>query len=326
MRNACLSTPVLFLIFNRPDQTRRTLESIRAAKPKQLFVVADGPRARVDGEKELCERTRSIIKSVDWDCDLKVLYRTENLGCRKGLSSAITWFFENVEEGIILEDDCLAQLEFYQFCEELLEKYRDVSEIAMIGGSCFLPEASQGELKYYFSKCPKAWGWATWRKAWNNYDDAMSGLPELISSGEWRGIAEDLDVSYFWIRCFCQAPRLDTWAYRWNYSMLKNNKLVINPGVNLIENIGFGEGATHTITGESPKVVPAAARSILSLPEPASVVPHLHYDQLVFNHYYDVKFRSRTNFFLRWRKKMRRRYKTRKLMRDLLKNPEPSRS
>ena len=133
------NTPILFLIFNRPDTTKVVFERIREIKPSRLYVAADAPRQGKDKEAELCRQSRSIIDSVDWPCEVKTLFREENLGCKKAISSAITWFFEQEEYGVILEDDCLPDLSFFRFCEELLIKYKDDERIGHIGGNCFLP-------------------------------------------------------------------------------------------------------------------------------------------------------------------------------------------
>jgi len=118
-------SPVLFLIFNRPDTTTRVFEAIRAARPERLYVAADGPRMTREGEAERCAEARRIATAVDWPCEVKTLFRETNLGCRAAVSGAITWFFEHEEEGIILEDDCLPDPSFFPYCTELLAHYRD---------------------------------------------------------------------------------------------------------------------------------------------------------------------------------------------------------
>lgn len=144
------STPILFLIFNRPDTTRIVFNRIREIRPSKLYVAADAPRTNKLGEPELCMETRAIIKDIDWPCELKTLFRNENLGCKLSVSGALDWFFENEECGIILEDDCLPDLTFFSFCKELLERYKDDDRIGHIGGNCFLPGQIAKELSYDF--------------------------------------------------------------------------------------------------------------------------------------------------------------------------------
>lgn len=174
-----LNVPVLLLIFNRPDTTQRVFHEIRGASPLQLFISADGPRENKPGEFEKCQITRDIVRQVDWDCEVYTNFRDKNLGCKIAVSSAIDWFFENVEEGIILEDDCLPSFSFFRFCEELLEKYRDDERIMQIGGTNLLSEWQRSDDSYYFSKYGAIWGWATWRRAWQYYDVNMKLWPEV---------------------------------------------------------------------------------------------------------------------------------------------------
>ena len=161
-----ISTPVLFLIFNRPELTEKVFQKIQDAQPKYLFVAADGPRDNKYGEKDLCEKTRAVVlENITWECEVKTLFRTENLGCRTAVSSAINWFFENVEEGIILEDDTVPDNSFFSYCQALLEKYRNHEQIMMITGDNFQDGIKRGNGSYYFSRYVHIWGWASWRRA-----------------------------------------------------------------------------------------------------------------------------------------------------------------
>ena len=175
-----LKTPILFLIFNRLDTTRRVFEEIRKQKPRQLFVASDGPRVNKDGEREIVEKTRKLVlDNIDWECEVKTLFRGENLGCKIAVSSAIDWFFENIEEGIILEDDCLPAQSFFGYCEELLEKFREDGRISVISGDNFQFGWRNTSDSYYFSKNCHIWGWATWRRAWERYDVEMKTYPNF---------------------------------------------------------------------------------------------------------------------------------------------------
>ena len=239
-------TPILFLIFNRPETEKRVFEMIRKAKPKVLYVAADGPRKDIKGEKEKCNLARKIVdEGVDWDCKVHKLYRNKNLGCKMAVSGAIDWFFKNVEEGIILEDDCLPDITFFKFCSTLLEKYRDDERIFLISGDNN-QKCSFSKNSYYFSKYPHIWGWATWRSSWNKYKVNIYG---------WRS---DYDIVFdngtknseklFWSNYFDNVAdsAIDTWDYQVVYCSFVNKQLNIIPSVNLVENIGVGLMSTHT--------------------------------------------------------------------------------
>src|SRR6478736_1770065 len=181
MRNiAPFETPILFIVFNRPDTTRVVFEAIRKVKPKKLYIAADGIRSKVKSDEENCAKVRAIVNDVDWECDVKTLFHEENLNCGKAPSTAISWLFENEEEGIILEDDCLPSTSFFLFCEELLERYRYDSRVMHIGGNNFLNGwQKDNDYSYYFSRSGHIWGWATWRRAWNKFDFDISLYSKL---------------------------------------------------------------------------------------------------------------------------------------------------
>jgi hypothetical protein len=249
-----LKTPILFIIFNRPETTRVVFEAIRQAKPPKLFIAADGPRENKIGEKEKCDEVRKIVDKVDWECEVKTLFREKNLGCGKAPSEAITWFFENVEEGIILEDDCLPNLSFFRFCEELLEKYRSNEKIFMISGDNFLPKFLMTEDEYYLSRMTHIWGWATWRRAWKKYDFEMNDFPNFVKDKVIDKIWQDKKARKFWLEKLSEIKKdhFDLWDYQWTYCMWKNDSYSIAPNVNLISNIGFGGKATHTLNKNDP--------------------------------------------------------------------------
>jgi hypothetical protein len=245
-----MKAPVAFLIFNRPDCTARVFEAIRAARPPVLLVVADGPRPDHPGEAERCAATRRIVdEGVDWPCRILRNYADTNLGCRRRVSSGLTWVFEQVEEAIILEDDCLPHATFFGYCEELLTYYRTDTRVMAVCGSCFLEGKSDtSPSPYTFSRYCFIWGWATWRRAWSYYDVNMSAWPALRERGALSEVFEDRAVAAHWSRVFDQthAGEVDTWDHQWSLACLAQNGLSILPSVNLIDNIGFGADATHT--------------------------------------------------------------------------------
>lgn len=243
-----LETPVLLLIFNRADATRTLLDQVRRARPKRLFVSADGPRNDVPGDEEQCQAARDEIRGIDWDCDLQTRFLDQNVGLKIAVDTAIDWFFNHVTEGVILEDDCLPSQSFFWFCEELLRRYRNDERVMQISGSNFLLGRKEFDSSYYFSKLNDIWGWATWRRAWAMYDRDMTTFPQFKQQGRLADYLEDEDMrdwlmSYF-EDAYSSGIRGGIWSSRWAYAMCAQNALTIVPSVNLVENVGFlGDGA-----------------------------------------------------------------------------------
>lgn len=250
---ATYDIPVLFIIFNRFDLTQRVFNEIRKVEPSKLFVSGDGPREGVADDVILCNKTRDIIKQIDWDCEVFTNFRAENVGCKLGVSSAIDWFFENVEEGIILEDDCLPDPTFFSFCQQMLEKFRHDERIKMISGDNFQFGQVRGDGDYYFSRLPGIWGWATWKRAWKHFDLSMSSFSEFKKQNQIRNIFPERKTQEFWIYKYQQAvDKSQAWAFAWAYSILVENGLCICPNRNLVSNIGFGPQAVHAKNRNDP--------------------------------------------------------------------------
>ena len=246
-----LMTPVLFLIFSRPETTKKVFEAIRKAKPSRLYVAADGPRDGVSGEPLRCEQARKIATSVDWECEVHTLFRQENLGCGNGPSTAITWFFEHEAEGIILEDDCVPSPSFFRFCSEMLERYRDDYRIMHIAGTNL--EGSRRRNKQYsygFSRFTYCWGWATWRRAWKFHDFDMKRYREIADKKYLEGYYNSIYESDYFEYVFAKVhngDRRNIWDYQWQFACLINSGLVVVPVSNLVVNIGLGVLATNTL-------------------------------------------------------------------------------
>lgn len=241
-------SPILFLAFNRPDWTWQTFERIRRARPERLFIAADGPRKAVPTDADNCRRVINIVNDIDWDCEVRQCFQDRNLGCKQAVSSAIRWFFDEVEQGIIVEDDCVANDSFFSFCDAMLEHYRYDTRIMHVAGTNYQFGRRRGPTSYYFSRYPHIWGWGTWRRAWNLYDLEMSDYPQFKASGELAEVIRNPREQQFWLRPFdmCYENRIDTWDYQWTYALFKNRGLAVMPTVNLVSNIGFGSEATHT--------------------------------------------------------------------------------
>ncbi|MCL2295428.1 MAG: nucleotide-diphospho-sugar transferase [Spirochaetes bacterium] len=244
--------PILFLVFNRLDTTKQVFEEIRKAAPKKLYVASDGPRDNREGEKKKVEAVRDyVLNSIDWNCELITLFLEKNLGCGKAVSNAITWFFENEEMGIILEDDCLPSQSFFPYCKELLGKYKNDTQIYHITGYNPLT-STKTPYSYYFARNQHCWGWATWKRAWKHYNFDITDLEVFIQTKKINKIFNRNADRDYWLNIFKKMEKheIDTWDYQWTYSIFNNNGLCINPAENLITNIGFGPDATHTITND----------------------------------------------------------------------------
>ena len=243
-----LNTAVLFLVFNRLDTTKQVFEAIREAKPPRLYIAADGARVDKDGENKKVEAVREyILSNIDWDCEVKTLFRENNLGCKMAVSSAIDWFFDNEEMGIILEDDCLPSQSFFWFCEELLERYKDDMRVGQISGDNFQKGIKRGDADYYFSIYNHIWGWASWANRWEKYDVELDTITDTKFI---KNLFQNNNTKSYWLQVYenMKMKKIDTWDYQWTFTLWNNNQLTVLPNINLIENIGFGEDATHTIS------------------------------------------------------------------------------
>ena len=282
-----LSTPVAFLIFNRPDLTKVAFEAIAKVKPTKLLVVADGPRFPEEAEK--CKQARAVINGVDWNCEVYTNFSDKNLGCGRRIASGIKWVFSKVEEAIFLEDDCLPVVSFFSFCQVLLEQYRHDERIMTINGNNFQAGQSRTEYSYHFSKYNGCWGWASWRRAWKHYDYEMKTWPEFKQSGMLEMICEDPYEQKFWAMLFdsmYENPgEIDTWDHQWKYACWSQNGLAIEPRVNLVSNLGLDRpDATHT-TGKNPGLEQISnTKEMGEIKHPPFVVRHRDADTYIFDY------------------------------------------
>jgi hypothetical protein len=240
--------PVLFIIFNRQSETSRVFEQIRKAAPNKLFIAADGPRLSHPEDIEKCELTRLACSNIDWDCEVFTKLENENQGCKLAVSSAITWFFESVEAGIVLEDDCFPSQSFFSFCRQMLNRYQHDLRVMQISGSNYLGNDYSPEGDYYFSALNDIWGWATWRRAWNKFDLNMPGYDEFKVNGGVKKYLQDRNMSNWLTMYFDDAKNLEAsvWSSQWAYAIAKNNALTIVPSKSLVDNIGFDDQGTHS--------------------------------------------------------------------------------
>jgi len=282
-------TPILFIIFNRPDSTQQVFNLIRKVQPKYFYVSADGPRENNLNDIEKCRLTREIISGVDWHCELKTFFREENRGCGRGPAEAITWFFEQVEEGIILEDDCVPHPEFFNFCEILLKRYKDNPLILSISGSNFQNGNIRGKASYYFSIHNKIWGWATWRRTWENYDYLLNNitLEEFVSI--LKNLFSHKAERNYWLKVFNFSKDThkhnSAWDFQFMFLQWKLGGLTITSNTNLVKNIGFTDDATHTRWGSNNPHFKRKVAPIYPLVHPDSIKRDIQADDFYFMKY-----------------------------------------
>jgi hypothetical protein len=275
--------PILLLIFNRPDTSQQVFNQIKKIKPSNLFIAGDGPRTQ--DEKIRVNLNRSIINQIDWPCQIKTLFRETNLGCKIAVSSAINWFFENNEMGIILEDDCVPHPSFFKYCEELLIKYKDEEKVMQICGFNALNRVSIGE-SYYFAKFGSIWGWATWKRAWQHYDIKMINWPKFKEEKLYKNFCDSYLEEKWRVKIFDRAYNdvYNTWDYQWSFAKLINEGLSIVPANNLIDNIGFGEEATHT--GKEPHLnIQTDVGMNFPISHPKVMARNRRLDKIFFNNF-----------------------------------------
>ena len=247
------STPVLLIAFNRPESTARVLRSLAEIQPQKLYVACDGPRSGRPDEAQRCEAVRALVSQMDWPCDLQTLFQPSNLGCRAGVTAAMDWFFEQEEEGIVLEDDIVADPSFFFFCQELLERYRHDERVGVIAANNHQRLPPSDGSSYRFSIYSHCWGWASWRRAWCCNDPELRGWP-AFRDGQWLEQLGGKALARRWGPWLDQlsAGQIDTWDMIWQFSCWQQGFLTVIPAVELVENIGFGVDATHTLDERSP--------------------------------------------------------------------------
>lgn len=280
-----MDTPVAFFVFNRPATTQRVFDAIATARPRTLLVVADGPRSDRASDAEGCAVTRAITDQIDWPCDVRRLYAQSNLGCRARVSSGLDWVFSQVEEAIILEDDCVPSPEFFQFCSLLLDRHRGDERVMHIGGTSFQRDNMRTPHSYYFSKYTHIWGWATWRRAWAAYDVSLQLWPTLRTSPLIADWFDSPLEQTFWTRVFDELHAgANTWDGQWTFACWANRGLGIVPAKNLVSNIGFGADATHTTQESCDAELPTGSLGSISHPE--HMIRNREADAFTFEEHY----------------------------------------
>jgi len=290
----------LFIIFNTVNTTLRVFEEIRKVKPAKLYIFSDGPRKHVSDDRGKCLATQKIAARVDWDCELKTLFLEENYGSREGVVKGIDWFFENVEEGIILEHDCLPSRSFFYFCQTMLEYYRYDTRIMHVCGGNYQHGIQRGNASYYFSKYPQIWGWATWRRAWKYYDVDMKKYSEFNKYFNIDSLFRLKGEQKFWKKMFEHTitKKISTvWDFQWVFTVLTNNGLSVTPNTNLVSNIGFGNEALH-MQFVDKKTANLKIGEIEKIIHPDFVLPDFEADKLAFQNLFTLPFDDKVKVLL----------------------------
>jgi hypothetical protein len=240
-----------------------------------------------EGEKDKTEKTRALFEKLPENIEVIKLFRDENLGCRKSVSGGISWFFENEERGIILEDDCLPDLSFFPYSKELLHQYENESQVMHISGNNFQDGVKRGDASYYFSIWPHIWGWATWRRAWQGYSSTMENISETEMNENFKRNFESWKVQEVFRDKYdlLKIGKIDTWDYQWMFYMWKRQWSAILPNVNLVSNIGFGEDALHCKDAEN-EFSNLSTSSILPIIHPSKIEVNREADIYTFNKFW----------------------------------------
>ena len=282
-----LTTPVLLIGFNRPDTISQVFEKIRQAKPSKLYVSIDGPRIEKEGEAELVNQVKEIVKKVDWQCDVNYRFLDKNKGAEINVSSAISWVFEKEEYAIILEDDILASFSFFKFAQGMLIRYKNEERIWRVTGINYFQEQFFNITDdYFFAKWGISWGWATWKRAWNYYDLYKEIPKSHLTSSFLSNISDNKSELVYYKNLFKKMRNRgignNTWDYLALYIRRVNQGLDIVPKVNLISNIGeYGFHAKGRSEHHFRKVV----ENYVVVNHPNEIIRNTTYDNLFFNKY-----------------------------------------
>lgn len=285
MQDYNVKSAIAMIVFNRPDNTRKVFEKVRQVKPKKLFIIADGPRNNNERDKVKCEEVRTIFNNPDWDCEIFTNFSEVNLGCSKRPATGITWVFENVDEAIILEDDCVPDISFFRYCDEMLERYRYDTRIMLISGTNPLLRWQRGEYSYHFSTFGGIWGWASWARAWRYFDIEISlwNNPIVKEMVKFRlNKMQFLSRAFIYDKLVNNSINTTAWDYQWGFARIIQSGLAVVPSRNLITNIGNGIDATHTHNQNSPVANLPATPLEFPLIHPPYVIADKEYDTLMY--------------------------------------------
>ena len=287
-----MNTPILLLLFNRPNLTKKLILNLKKVKPKKIYINIDGPRKNNEEDSRLCKEVTDLIKkNINWKSKINFKINKKNFGCRNSVSKAINWFFSYEKYGIILEDDCIPKKTFFEFCTRMLSVYEYTNQIKVISGSNFQNKKINSK-NYYFSKYAHCWGWATWRRSWKEFDNKMRFWKAFSESKKWQQLHSSSFEEKYWRRKFnlSHLNKIDSWAYPWLASVWYNNGLSITPCYNLVENIGFDSNATHTYGLKSKYNYEIQKNKKLNFFKKNKIKINSKADQFTFNNFFNGKY------------------------------------
>lgn len=295
-----MNTAILLTFWNRKDKLKTLIEAIRENKPKKIYLACDGPRLNISSDYLMVEESRKEVEElIDWECSINKLYSEKNLGCRDAMTKAINWLFDNEEQGIILEEDCVPHKDFLPYCEELLVKYKNNKTIWNISGTNLQKGNKRGDGSYYFSKYFNCWGWASWRDRWLNFDSNLKSWPEFKRIKFLDNIFFDQKEIKYWSKIFDDLffrGEPNSWAYRWFYTCLVNNALTVVPNKNLIQNIGFDKFSTNTNYTLDESIID---EGIIPLNYPKNIIHDRKADRFAFYNHYKMTFKRRIRVIIK---------------------------
>jgi hypothetical protein len=292
---------VAYVVFNRPSHVKKTFDALRKARITKLYVIADGPRAEIATDIDRCAEVRTLVEQIDWPCLVYRNYSDINLGLKKRVSSGLDWVFSQEDAAIILEDDCLPHIDFFRYCETLLKRYSNDSRVAVVSGSNFQSAESRvsNDYSYYFSKYNHCWGWATWARAWQQYQGDIPFWPSWSRSSDWRQKTPNRIERRYWGKIFSEVyeGRVNSWAYPWTATVWYHGGLTATPVVNLVSNIGFDDQAVHTTDASSP-LAGLPTFGIGTISHPSTIQANLLADAFVFNNVFGGNKNSLFSIFV----------------------------
>ena len=292
--------PILILGFNRPKLVVDLLESLGSLQPKKIYFAVDGPRIDHHGDRDLVAKVQEAISVINWECEIRTLFRLRNLGLKKAVIEAIDWVFEYEEVAIILEDDCLPIGEFFSFCAETLDEYRFDSRVMQISGNSFVPISEENCHRYYFSALSDIWGWATWKRSWSLFERE---IPESYSrelQNNFRQYFSNREIVKWFTRYVEEASASDSqvWSTQWTLTLVKNQGFTLVPQTNLVRNVGFKGDATH-MTDEAFDIYDKfEPQEISSRTYPAEIAPNRNLDMQRFSIIKETDLNLRRNNLL----------------------------
>lgn len=294
-----METPVLLITFNRPLYTKKMIETLKVCNIKNLYIFKDGPRPYNDNDKRKSKEIEELIKTIDWECNVKTNFGTNNLGCGWGPYSAISWAFQYVNKLIILEDDCIPSKAFFSYCTYLLEKYEENDKVRHISGrNLYTDHPIFQEYDYIFTQYAPTLGWATWKRVWENFslNEAYTIIPFFRHGGFTDQFAskkeKDFFNNFYYNRESPLKEMLHSWDYQFSVHSRINGALAICPSSNLIKYIG--KEGTHKSDKIHFQAEADENYKVVKEPKFVSFIPQFEIDYFRKFHHISLRYKIKT--------------------------------